>query len=187
MEEISLHILDIVENSINAGASLVQILIHEERGRDLFSVVIIDNGKGMSGDVLEGVLNPFYTTRTTRKIGLGLSLLAQSAKETGGSIAVTSGEGGGTTVKAEFRPSHIDMKPLGNIADTLIVLIAGNPRIDFLFSYTVDKDNFSFDTRDIKAELEGIPINSPSVINPIRKSIIRSLSAMKERIGENAS
>ena len=75
------------------------------------------------------------------------------------------------------------MKPLGNIADTLIVLIAGNPLIDFLFSYTVDHDNFSFDTRDIKAELEGIPINSPSVINPIRKSILGSLSAMKERIG----
>jgi hypothetical protein len=179
MEDISLHILDIAENSINAGATLVQILLEEDRGKDLLSVVIKDNGKGIPAEVIEEVLNPFYTTRTTRKIGLGLSLLAQAAKETGGSISVTSAVEGGSSVKADFRPSHIDMKPLGNIADTLIVLIAGNPLIDFIFSYTVNDDNFSFDTRDIKAALEGIPINSPSVITPIRESITRSLGAMK--------
>jgi hypothetical protein len=183
MKDISLHILDIVENSINAGATLVQILLKEDRGKDLFSVVIKDNGKGIPAEVREEVLNPFYTTRTTRKIGLGLSLLAQAAKETGGGIAVTSGEEGGTSVKADFRPSHIDMKPLGSIADTLIVLIVGNPLIDFIFSYSVNDDNFSFDTRDIKAELEGIPINSPSVITPIRESITRSLAAMKGGMG----
>jgi hypothetical protein len=179
MEDISLHILDIAENSINAGATLVQILLKEDRAKDLFSVVIKDNGKGIPRKVREEVLNPFYTTRTTRKIGLGLSLLAQAAKETGGSIAITPGEGGGTSVKADFRPSHIDMKPLGNIADTLVVLIAGNPGVDFIFSYAFNGDNFSFDTREIKAALEGIPIHSPSVVTPLRESIVRSLAAMR--------
>lgn len=186
MKDISLHILDIVENSINAGATLVQILLKEDRGRDLFSVVIKDNGKGIPRKVLEEVLNPFYTTRTTRKIGLGLSLLAQAAKETGGSIAVTSGEEGGTSVKADFIPSHIDMKPLGNMADTLVVLIAGNPLIDFVFSYSFNNDNsdnFSFDTRDIRADLEGIPLNSPPVMTAIRESINRSLAAIKGETG----
>jgi signal transduction histidine kinase len=179
VEDLSLHILDIAENSINAGANLVQILLAEDRGKDLLTVVIKDNGKGIPGEVLAEVLNPFYTTRTTRKIGLGLSLLAQSAKETGGSITIESKEHEGTVVNAGFKPSHIDMKPLGNIADTLIVLITGNPQIDFVFSFTRNNDTFSFDTREIKAELEGIPINSPSVIAAIRTSTIKALDNLK--------
>jgi signal transduction histidine kinase len=179
VEDLSLHILDIAENSINAGATLVQILLAEDREKDLFSVVIKDNGKGIPGEVLGKVLNPFYTTRTTRNIGLGLSLLAQSAKETGGSITIDSKEHEGTVVNADFKPSHIDMKPLGNIADTLIVLITGNPQIDFVFSFARNSDTFSFDTREIKAELEGIPINSPSVISAIRTSTIKALDNLK--------
>jgi signal transduction histidine kinase len=183
VEDLSLHILDIAENSINAGATLVQILLAEDRGKDLFTVVIKDNGKGIPREVLAEVLNPFYTTRTTRKIGLGLSLLAQSAKETGGSITIESKEYEGTVVNADFKPSHIDMKPLGNIADTLIVLITGNPQIDFVFSFAGNNDTFSFDTREIKAELEGIPINSPSVIAAIRNSMIKALDNMKGKAG----
>lgn len=183
MEDISLHILDIAENSINAGATLVQILLTEDRGKNLFSVVIKDNGTGIPSEILAEVLNPFYTTRTTRKIGLGLSLLAQSAKETGGSITIESKEHEGTVVNADFRPGHIDMKPIGNIADTLIVLITGNPQIDFVFSYTRNNDTFSFDTREIKAELEGISINSPPVISAIRHSMIKSLDDMKGEVG----
>ncbi len=169
MEDISLHILDVAENSINAGATLVRIRIEENAGDDIFSVRIEDNGKGIPKEYLREVLDPFYTTRTTRKIGMGLSLLAQSARETGGDIDIASAENRGTVVDAWFRPSSIDMKPTGNIADTLIVLITGNPKADFDFSYVRDSRECAVDTRQIKAELEGVPINSPQVIAPLRK------------------
>jgi hypothetical protein len=168
MEDISLHVLDIAENSINAGATLVQIRIDENRDEDLFSVTIEDNGRGIPKEHLADVLNPFYSTRTTRKIGLGLSLLAQSARETGGDISIRSLENKGTVVDAYFRPSHIDMRPLGDIAETMIVLITGNPRTDFLFAYRKGGQEYAFDTRQIKAELDEVPITSPNVLSLIR-------------------
>jgi signal transduction histidine kinase len=179
MEDISLHILDIAENSINAGATLVQIRITEKTGEDIFSVEMEDNGRGIPEERLAEVLNPFYTTRTTRKIGLGLSLLAQSARETGGDISITSLEGKGTVVDAHFRPGHIDMKPLGNIAETLIVLITGNPQADFVFTWCKDGREKAFDTRQIKVELEGVPINSPMVIPLIRNYLEEILADIK--------
>lgn len=176
MEDISLHILDVAENSINAGAKLVKISITERTDEDIFSLRIEDNGKGIPTEHPEEVLDPFYTTRTTRSVGLGLSLLAQSARETGGDISISSAENKGTTVEAWFRPSHIDMKPLGNIADTLVVLITGNPQADFSFSYFKDGRQWAFDTRQIKVELDGVPINSPQVLVPLR-NYLRDLLA----------
>jgi Histidine kinase-, DNA gyrase B-, and HSP90-like ATPase len=168
MEDISLHILDVAENSINAGATLVKIRIEENTGEDIFSVRIEDNGRGIPKEHVREVLDPFYTTRTTRKIGMGLSLLAQSARDTGGDINIASVGNQGTVVDAWFRPSSIDMKPLGNIVDTLIVLITGNPEADFDFAYVKDGRECAFDTRQIKAELDGVPINSPQIIAPLR-------------------
>jgi len=182
MEDISLHILDIAENSINAGATLVEISLAEDMDRDLFSIRIQDNGKGIPKEILAEVLDPFYTTRTTRKIGLGLALLAQAATETGGTISIDSTEHGGTVVNADFRPRHIDMKPLGNIADTLIVLIAGNPEIDFVFTYSTKNDSYSLDTREIRVGLEDVPINSPSVISVLRDHMKKSLHDMGKEV-----
>ncbi len=182
MEDISLHILDIAENSIAAGSTLIRISLMEDRKEDVFRVEISDNGKGIPDGLVAEVLNPFYTTRTTRKIGLGLSLLAQSARETGGTISIKSAEGAGTVVTAEFRPSHIDMKPLGNVAETLVVLIAGNPLTDFIFSFITDGDTFSFDTRQMKKVLEEVPINSPDVLAEIRKEIKQALDGMKREV-----
>src|SRR5512140_994843 len=135
MEDISLHILDIAENSITAGATLVGIRLIDRRDENSFVVEIEDNGKGMTEDLVKKALDPFFTSRTTRNVGLGLSLLAQSARETGGDITIKSTAGTGTIVTAQFRPAHIDMKPLGDITETLIVLIAGNPGVDFTFNY----------------------------------------------------
>ncbi len=156
---------------MNAGATLVVIRISEDITRDIFSVEVKDNGRGIPRELLEEVLNPFYTTRTTRRVGLGLSLLAQSARETGGNISITSEENRGTVVTADFRPSHIDMKPLGNIAETMLVLIAGNPQIDFFFSCLKDGSEHSIDTRRIKKELGGVPINSAPAISLIRNRL----------------
>lgn len=176
MEDISLHILDVAENSIIAGATLIKIDITEKPDEDIFSLRIEDNGKGIPKEHLKEVLDPFYSTRTTRSIGMGLSLLAQSARETGGDISIWSAEDRGTSVEAWFRPSHIDMKPLGNIADTLVVLVTGNPEADFTFAYNKEARKYSFDTRQIKEELDGVPINSPEVLVPLR-NYLRDLLA----------
>ena len=150
MEDLSLHILDIVENSIAAGAKNISIKIIEEKKKDLLAVEITDNGRGMDKKTLKKVLDPFYTTRNTRKVGLGLPLLAQSAEESGGSIKIESEPRKKTTVKATFGYSHIDRKPLGDVGETLKVLIAGNPDIDFIFEYQKDGIKNSLDTKGLK-------------------------------------
>lgn len=175
MEDISLHILDIAENSIGADATLVTISISEDTAKDLFTIEIQDDGRGIPEDMRPKVLDPFCTTRTTRKVGLGLPLLAQAARETGGDISVRSASTSGTIVTATFKKSHIDMKPLGNIAETLVVLIAGNPQVDFMFIYTKDNTTFSLDTREIKEDLDGVPINSAPVLSFLRDYIGASI------------
>jgi len=171
MEDISLHILDIAENSIAAGAAFVKIRISEDTGKDILSVEIEDNGRGIPEELISKALDPFYTTRTTREVGLGLSLLAQSAREAGGDISIKSEGGEGTAISACFKYSHIDRKPLGNIADTLIVLIAGNPQIDFLYEHRRNGKVYSINTKEIRPELGEVPLNFPDVINLIRKDI----------------
>jgi anti-sigma regulatory factor (Ser/Thr protein kinase) len=182
MEDISLHILDIAENSINADATSIRINIIEKTAEDLFSVEIRDNGRGIPEDLIKNVSDPFYTTRTTRRVGLGLSLFAQAARDTGGDLTIESGTDKGTTVKAIFKPRHIDMKPMGKIADTLMALIAGRPDIDFFFSYEKNNAAFSFDTQSLRAELEGVSLNTPSVLAFIRDYIGKSLADISNKV-----
>lgn len=150
MEDLSLHILDIVENSIRACAKKIEIKIIEEKKKDLLTIEIIDDGKGMDEKTLKNVLDPFFTTKNTRKVGLGLSLLAQSAEESGGSIEIESKPGQGTKVKATFGYSHIDRKPLGDIYESLKVLIIANPDINFIYKYQKDDVGYRLDTKEIK-------------------------------------
>ncbi|MDP3259901.1 MAG: ATP-binding protein [Thermodesulfovibrionales bacterium] len=178
MEDLSLHILDIVENSIAAGANRVEIRVIEDTRKDILSVEIRDNGKGMSEEVLENAVDPFYTTRTTRRVGLGLSLLSQSAKEAEGEMTIKSKEDEGTTIYAYFKHSHIDRKPIGNMAETLIVLIAGNPDIDFLYEHRLNNRAYSINTKDIREELGDVPLSSPGVIEVIRKDIRNGLKIL---------
>jgi hypothetical protein len=175
MEDLSLHILDVAENSVNAGATFVQISLAENTLQDRLTITIEDNGRGMSGEFVQKVLDPFCTTRTTRKVGLGLSLLAQAARETGGDIRIQSVQNKGTIVNADFMPSHIDMKPLGNIPDTITTLIAGNPQTDFLFRYVRDSRTYQLDTREIRAVLEDVPINAAEVLSAIRSDLTEAL------------
>ncbi|MFZ3085723.1 MAG: ATP-binding protein [Candidatus Hydromicrobium sp.] len=145
-----MHILDIVENSIRAHAKKIEIKIIEEKKKDLLTIEIIDDGKGMDKKTLKNVLDPFFTTKNTRRVGLGLSLLAQSAEESGGSIKIESKPGQGTKVKAVFGYSHIDRKPLGDVNKSLKVLIAANPDINFIYEYQKDNANYYLDTKGIK-------------------------------------
>lgn len=177
MEDLSLHILDIAENSISAGATRISVSVVEDREKDLLSVEIVDNGRGIPQELMENILDPFCTTRTTRRVGMGLSLLAQSAREAGGDISIRSESGAGTTVSAWFQHSHIDRKPIGNMADTIVVLITGNTDIDFVFRYIKDDRQYLLNTQEIRAELEGIPLNAPPVIAALRNDIRDFLEA----------
>jgi anti-sigma regulatory factor (Ser/Thr protein kinase) len=138
MQDLSLHILDVAENAIAASASRIEILIAEDTARDLLTLVISDNGRGMDDETLQNALDPFYTTRTTRRIGLGLPLLAQAAREGGGKLEIASQPAHGTTVTATFQLSHPDRKPLGDVAETLRTILAGRPELDLHFEYTRD-------------------------------------------------
>ncbi len=146
MEDLSLHILDIAENALNASATLIEIEIEERENQDLLVITICDNGTGMESSALERALDPFYTTKKGKQIGLGLPFLAQAAEETGGNLEVRSNPGGGTEVRAVFSLSHIDLKPLGDIAATLQTLIAGHPKVDIHFRYSGSEGELEFDT-----------------------------------------
>jgi signal transduction histidine kinase len=148
MEDLSLHILDIAENSISASAKRIEIRIDEDEANDLLTVEIRDDGKGMDEQAVQKVFDPFFTTRTTRRVGLGLPLLAQATRESDGKIELNSGPGDGTTVKATFRFGHPDRKPVGDIHQTLQTLVAGHPGIDFLYEHNKNGSVYRFDTRE---------------------------------------
>lgn len=151
MEDLSLHILDIAENSVSAGATKVEIVITEDVENDLLTVEINDNGKGMDEETLRKVYDPFFTTKTTRRVGLGIPLLAAAAREAGGNIEVNSKKGCGTGIRATFKFSHIDRKPLGNIQETLKTLIIAYPDVDFVFEYRSGNNVTRFDTAQRRA------------------------------------
>jgi len=174
--ELSLHILDIVENSTRAGAKRVFIDIVEDKTADLLSMEIRDNGTGMSEDVLKKAMDPFFTTKTVRDVGLGLPMLAQAAERTGGRFVIESKGGEGTRVSAEFKLSHIDRQPLGDIAGTLVTLVAGNTGVDFIYRHRHDGREFIMDTRDIKKEIGDLPINHVKVLIFIRQHVQEGLA-----------
>lgn len=171
MLELSLHILDIVENSTRAEAKTVYITIIEDTTRDILSLEIRDNGSGMSEDVLKKAMDPFFTTKTVRNIGLGLPMLAQAAEITKGKFIIESKGGEGTRVTAEFKLSHIDRQPLGDIASTLVTLIAGNTDVDFIYRHKHNDQEYILDTRDVKREIDDVPINHVEVLSFIREHI----------------
>jgi len=176
MEELSLHILDIAENSVAATADKIEIRISEDKEKDLLSIEIIDNGVGMDKKTLEKALNPFYTSKTVRRFGLGLSLLSEAAKAANGHLSMQSKKGEGTRIKADFQRSHIDRQPLGDIGQTIITLIIGNPEIDFIFEHKRNGHTYCLDTRKIKAQLNELPINSLAGIRMLRENLKKGFS-----------
>ena len=152
MEDLSLHILDIVENSIAAMAGRIEIRVEEDQANDLVTIEIKDDGNGMDEQTLKKALDPFFTTRTTRRVGLGLSLLAQAARDSEGAFDLSSRPGEGTTVNATFRLSHPDCKPMGDIGQTMQVLVMAHPEIEFLYEHKKDNSIYHFDTRETGRE-----------------------------------
>lgn len=163
MREIALHILDIAQNSVTAGASEIRIEVTEDTAADILKVSIIDNGCGMSPEFLEKVTDPFTTKRTTRKVGLGIPLFKLAAENTGGSFEINSKQGEGTVVKAVFVHSHIDRQPLGNMAETILGLVTSYENVKFIYKHKLDNKEFAFDTTEIKEILGDVPFGNPDV------------------------
>jgi len=181
MPEISLNILDLAQNSITAGSLVTEIRIDIRTGADTLEVVIGDNGRGMAPDVVQRVVDPFFTTRTTRSVGLGLPFWKMAAEITGGSFRLDSEPGVGTRVTAVFGLSHIDRMPVGDIASTMIALIGSNPDLDFIFSYAVDDNGFIMDTREMRQTLDGVSLYEPAVLSFITDYINENIDALGPR------
>jgi sensor histidine kinase YesM len=185
MRELSLHILDVVENGIAAGGDCIWIKVDEARIRDRLTIVIRDNGRGMPAAKLENIDDPFITSRTTRRVGLGLSLLAAAARRCEGTLRVDSEPGKGTEVEATFRYNHIDRAPLGDMAATVGTLIIGNPGIDFIYAHRIDDRDFFLDTREVRKEMQDRSLSDPTVIYNLTESIRCALK--KLACGKGAS
>lgn len=153
MPEISLNILDVAENSVRAKAALIEITVSVNTKEDTLTVVIKDDGCGMTADQVKRAQDPFFTTRTTRIVGLGLPFFKQAAESTGGTFSIDSEKGIGTIVKAVFILSHIDRMPLGDISSTIHTLVVFNEQIDFTYTYGYDDKSFTLDTREMREML----------------------------------
>jgi hypothetical protein len=179
MKDLSLHILDIVQNSIRANASLISIEISELPEKDQLITTITDNGCGMSPEQLQRAIDPFYTSRTTRKVGLGLSLFKQNAEMTGGSFSIESELGKGTIVTAVFGLNHIDRPIIGDLTGTLLLLICTPEGPDYVFKHQTPSGDFTLDTREIKQTLENVPINHPNIRNFLKEMIQENLEQIQ--------
>ena len=146
MEDLSLHILDIVENATRAGSTKIMIELLEDKINDRLTLSIEDNGKGMDKETVNRVMDPFFTTKDGKECGLGLALLSQAAKQTGGELKIDSQEARGTKVTATFQISHPDIKPMGDLLGTMAVLISGSPSTRFIFNHKNGDHNYHFDS-----------------------------------------
>lgn len=175
MKELSLHILDIAKNSVKAKASLIEIAVLEDVLKNILSITIKDNGCGMSEEFLKRVKDPFSTTRTTRKVGMGISLFEAAAEQCGGRLHIESEEGVGTTLTTEFLYDHIDRAPIGDMAGTMQTLISGSPEIDFIYHHTKNEKSFTLNTKEMREILGGVSLDSPEVVSWIYEYVTEGL------------
>lgn len=164
MREMSLHILDLVQNSIEAGATTVKLEIFEDIVKDSMVVRVSDNGRGMNKKMLQLVIDPFITTRTTRRIGLGLPLMDMSTKRCGGYLNIDSTQGEGTTIEAMYQHSHLDRPPMGNLVETIKSILVANSELQFSYHHTVNGKSLIVSSQEIADILEGVPLTQPDVL-----------------------
>ena len=171
MRELALHLLDIAENSVAANAQNITISVIEDSTADRLQICVEDDGIGMDKATVARVVDPFFTSRTTRKVGLGLPFLKQAAESCNGNMEIQSTPGKGTQVKVEFQRSHIDRMPLGDLAGTFLSLFIANPSINWDLNYVVDEREFKFESSPVTQALEDIPLTEPSVLAYLRELI----------------
>ncbi|MBQ3551738.1 MAG: sensor histidine kinase [Clostridia bacterium] len=176
MPELAMHVLDIAQNSISAGAKHVKIVIDADRTRNILTIAVVDDGCGMDDEMEKRVLSPFTTSRTTRKVGLGIPFFKLGAECCDGNFELKSEKGIGTSITATYSISHIDRPPIGDIAETIAMLVICNEKTDFVLSYTIDGKTFIFDTEQIKIVLgDGIPLTDPDVMGWIRDYLCQGI------------
>ena len=181
MPELALHILDLVQNSVSAGATRVVVTIAWDTSADTLLISIEDDGKGMPPELLARVASPFTTTRTTRKVGLGIPLFKQLAEMCGGELTLQSTVGKGTKTQATFIASHMDLPPMGDLKGTMETLIIANPeRPDFCLVYRVDKEEFVFDTAVVREAVGGLPLGEPEIIGWIGQYIAEGIGGVEQ-------
>jgi anti-sigma regulatory factor (Ser/Thr protein kinase) len=176
LEDLSLHILDIVENAVSAKAKRIDILVIEEPKEDRFVIEIKDNGIGMDEEASQKAVDPFFTTRTSRRVGLGLSLLAQAAEDAGGTLRIESNLGKGTRVTATFRYHHIDRKPLGNMVETMMTVLLGNPELDISYTHKKEGGSYTLSSQWLKERFKDRSLTDPEVIQWLRKDLKEGLA-----------
>ena len=169
MRELSLNILDIAQNSISAGASLTEIVVNENTKDKTLLIGIYDNGCGMTEEQVKSVIDPFFTTRTTRKVGMGIPLFKMSCEQTGGKFTIESEKGVGTKINALYKTDSINFTPLGDISSTIVTIVSMNADKEFLYRRVLDDKEFIFSTVEIKKILDGVPLSEPSVMNWIEE------------------
>ncbi len=179
MREIALHILDIAQNSVTAGAKNINISVVEDKTADRLVIKIEDNGCGMSPEFLASVTDPFTTKRTTRKVGLGIPLFKMAAENTDGEFKITSQQGAGTCVEAVFGYSHIDRQPLGNMAETMLGLVTSYENIDFHYTHKVEENEFILDTAELKQILGDVPFSNPDVYLWLSEYIVQGEKSLE--------
>ena len=180
MNELSLHILDIVQNSLKANAKLVEIIINEQDIEDSYTIIIKDDGHGMDEKTLTEVSDPFFTTRTTRKVGMGTSLFKMAAELCEGTFTIESTVDVGTVVTASFVKSHIDRAPLGAIDETVTILMLNDNDIDIYYKHIVNEQEYVFDTRVVRQVLDGIPFTDYNVIEWVKNNIKDGIISITE-------
>ena len=172
--------LDIAQNSVSANASLIEIELTEDTKNHDLLIGIYDNGKGMTPEQVENVRDPFFTTRTTRKVGMGIPLFKFAAEMTGGRLEIDSEVGVGTRVRAYFKTDHLDFTPIGDMTSTIMTLITMNLHIDFLYRRKLDSKEFVVDTRQLKEILGDVPLNEPSIVSWITQYINENTKQLPE-------
>jgi hypothetical protein len=184
LREIALHLLDIAENSVAAGARNIEITIEEDLKHDRLKATVQDDGRGMDGQLLSRITDPFVTSRATRKVGLGIPFLKAAAEACDGNLCISSVPGQGTRLEVSFQRSHIDRMPLGDIAGTILTLVVGYPTTHWVFNYRADGAEFSFDDEPLKRELEGISLTEPWVLGFIRNLLQEGVGNVHHVIAE---
>ena len=186
MKEISLHLLDIGENSIAAGARCIEMIVDEDVAGNRMRLCVQDDGRGMDRSTLGRVEDPFVTSRTTRVAGFGIPFLKEAAEACNGILRVNSEAGVGTCVEAEFEWDHIDRMPLGDLASTWLTLVITQPHIRWLFHYRVNGKCFSFDSQPVREMLGDIPLTEPSVLGFIRRTLQDGIQSVQQEAAEPA-
>lgn len=181
MEDLAMHMMEIIMNSIHANSKNIEIEVIDSEEKNLIKMTIKDDGKGMTKDLLLKIVDPFVTTRTTRKIGMGVAFMKGLAEQCDGSFDAKSNVGKGTVISASVRRDHIDVPPMGNLGEMMMQCIQADENIDYIFNYIADKGSFLFTTKEVKEQIEGMSIVEPEILLWIKDYINQGITQARDK------